>query len=147
VNSVHHCCISLNLTRGAGPCVPCPPESHHFPPLFLSHFLHCHWAPRSQKCHLPLLVRIILLLTRFWTELNRKNGKRVKRRRNFANNIPLESSQRGEHSRIIYFRFHTLCITRIRGERDSDLEFNWMIWQVIGQIGGLGRLKWVPRCC
>jgi hypothetical protein len=48
VNSVHHYCISLNMTRGAGPCVPCPPESHYCSPLFLSHFFHCCWVPPRQ---------------------------------------------------------------------------------------------------
>jgi hypothetical protein len=35
--------------------------------------------PQSQKSHLSLMVQIILLMTRFWTEFNQKNGKGVKR--------------------------------------------------------------------
>jgi hypothetical protein len=85
-----------------------------------------------------------------WFEYLQQNqieiGKRVKRRRNFTNYIPLESSRRGEHSRTIYFQFHALWITRIQGKRDSGIGFNRMIWRVIGQIDGLGGTMWAPRC-
>jgi hypothetical protein len=56
------------------------------------------------------------LLNTIFQQKTSKNGKWVKRWRNFSNNIPLESSNRGESIESIYFEDGALYNTRIRGE-------------------------------
>jgi hypothetical protein len=50
-----------------------------------------------------LLLRIPFCWIKYLQQNQVEIGKRVKQRRNFANNIPLESSRRGEHDRVVYF--------------------------------------------
>jgi hypothetical protein len=104
VSSVHLFCVSLNMTCGAGPCTPSPTKVHHCSPLFPSLPL----GPTESEIPSLLADVNFLLLIRFWTKFNRKNGKGVKRWWKIINNIPLESPQWGEHTRIIYFWFSML---------------------------------------
>jgi hypothetical protein len=71
--------------------------------LYSSLVLSLTMGPTGQETHLPLLQRIILLLLQFFNRKQIKNGKELKRRRNFANNISLESSRRGESIEAIDF--------------------------------------------
>jgi hypothetical protein len=76
MHPVHTPCVSLNITCGAGPWTPYPPEPYHLPLLFFFCLSHWERVPQGQNLIPYPLVRITSCWPEFSTEKNKSKMER-----------------------------------------------------------------------